>query len=71
MKKIEILLPCEAFISTGFFESNSASLQTKTQKGIVTEYDENSHYVKWEINGISQPIVNINSIGFIIKKFKS
>ena len=48
------------------FENGKLPLKTITQEGIVTSYDENSKYITWEINGISQPIVNINSVSFIL-----
>ena len=64
---IQIKLPCNALITMGFFMSDKASsLQTYSQRGVVTSYDEESHYVTWTINDIEQPIVHINAVNFLL-----
>ena len=66
MDKILINLPCAAYVSVGFFTDEPPFLNTITQKGVVTEFDEKSKYVTWNIDGVVQPIVNIDSVSFIL-----
>jgi hypothetical protein len=67
MKQLTIIFPCKAFVTTGSFASELAgSLSTRTIKGIITEFDEESGYVNWtDLNNNPQPCVNINCVSFI------
>jgi len=64
---ITIKLPCKALISTGVFTSEKVvDFEKHTKQGQVTNYDPETHYVSWNINGVAQPRVHINCINFLL-----
>jgi hypothetical protein len=68
-QKIEIQLPCPAFVTTmGFEDQKVMKAFEYTVEGIITEFDEESKYVNWERNGVKQSPVNINCVSFILNK---
>ena len=65
--EINIKLPCRALVTMGVFMSDRISdFKRFTQEGVITEYDEESHYVNWTIDDVLQPSVHINSVNFLL-----